>query len=61
MHLTGALFERIIPPTLEELTAMSIDVLVPGHCSGWRIQRGLAHRMPDAYVPSNVGSIVRFG
>jgi metal-dependent hydrolase (beta-lactamase superfamily II) len=40
---------------------MSIDVLVPGHCSGWKIQQELAHRMPDAYVPSNVGSTVRFG
>ena len=61
MHLTGALFERIIPLTIEELVTMGVDVLVPGHCSGWKAQQELAHRLPAAYIPSNVGSTVRFG
>ncbi len=60
MHLTGGLFEKIIAPTIEELTAMSIGTVVPCHCSGWKAQQQLALRLPDAYVQSSVGSTVRF-
>jgi len=60
MHLTGALFEKIIPPTIEELTSMAIGTVVPCHCSGWKAQQELARRLPDAYVQSSVGSTIRF-
>jgi hypothetical protein len=44
MHLTGALFEPIIAPTIDELTQMGIGRLVPGHCSGWKAMQELARR-----------------
>lgn len=60
MHLTGALFERIIPPTLDELTSMGIGTLVPGHCTGWKAMQELSRRLPSAYVQSTVGTTVSF-
>ena len=60
MHLTGGLFERIIPRTVDEVAAIAPDVLVPGHCTGWRATHLLAARMPDAYLPANVGTRYHF-
>jgi 7,8-dihydropterin-6-yl-methyl-4-(beta-D-ribofuranosyl)aminobenzene 5'-phosphate synthase len=34
LHLTGGLFEPIIPRTIEELAEIGPDVVVPGHCTG---------------------------
>jgi 7,8-dihydropterin-6-yl-methyl-4-(beta-D-ribofuranosyl)aminobenzene 5'-phosphate synthase len=39
MHLTGGIFERLIPRTLDELAAISPRWLVPGHCTGWKATR----------------------
>lgn len=36
MHLTGGLFEPIIPRTISELVAIGPDFVLPGHCTGWR-------------------------
>jgi len=60
MHLTGALFEPIIGPTIEELTGMGIARLVPGHCSGWKAMQELSRRLPEAYVQTSVGTTVVF-
>lgn len=60
MHLTGGLFEAIIPRTVDEVAALAPDVLVPGHCTGWRATHLLAARLPDAYLPANVGTRYRF-
>jgi 7,8-dihydropterin-6-yl-methyl-4-(beta-D-ribofuranosyl)aminobenzene 5'-phosphate synthase len=61
LHLTGGLFEPIIPDTLDALEAMQPDVIVAGHCTGWKAQQRLATRLPDAYVPSSVGTQLWFG
>jgi len=55
-HLTGALFEPIIGPTLDALAELRPDVVVPAHCTGWRAQHGLAHRLPDAFIQNTVGT-----
>jgi 7,8-dihydropterin-6-yl-methyl-4-(beta-D-ribofuranosyl)aminobenzene 5'-phosphate synthase len=60
MHLTGGLFEAIIPRTLDEVAAIGPDVLVPGHCTGWRAVHQLATRLPDVYLPANVGTRYHF-
>jgi 7,8-dihydropterin-6-yl-methyl-4-(beta-D-ribofuranosyl)aminobenzene 5'-phosphate synthase len=60
MHLTGGLFEAIIPRTIEEVAAIGPDVLVPGHCTGWRAVHQLAARLPDAFLPANVGTRYHF-
>jgi 7,8-dihydropterin-6-yl-methyl-4-(beta-D-ribofuranosyl)aminobenzene 5'-phosphate synthase len=60
MHLSGPVFEPLIPPTLDELVAIGPDWVVPGHCTGWRAQHELARRLPAAYVQTSVGTRLRF-
>ncbi len=60
LHLTGGLFEPIIPPTMVELEGFKPDVIVPGHCTGWKAIHEIARRMPGSFVPTAVGTTVRF-
>jgi 7,8-dihydropterin-6-yl-methyl-4-(beta-D-ribofuranosyl)aminobenzene 5'-phosphate synthase len=60
LHLTGGLFEPIIPQTVEELVRIAPDVIVPGHCTGWKATHETARRLPLAYVQTSVGTTVRF-
>jgi 7,8-dihydropterin-6-yl-methyl-4-(beta-D-ribofuranosyl)aminobenzene 5'-phosphate synthase len=57
-HLTGAVFEPIIPPTVDGLAGLAPDYLVPAHCTGWRAMRELATRLPDAFIPNSIGTRV---
>ena len=59
LHLGGPAFEPIIGPTVEALATMAPDLVVPGHCTGWRAQHALAAALPDAWVTSSVGSSYR--
>jgi 7,8-dihydropterin-6-yl-methyl-4-(beta-D-ribofuranosyl)aminobenzene 5'-phosphate synthase len=56
LHLSGPAFEPIIGPTVQALTELEPDLLVPGHCTGWRAQHDLAAALPDAWVPSSSGT-----
>jgi 7,8-dihydropterin-6-yl-methyl-4-(beta-D-ribofuranosyl)aminobenzene 5'-phosphate synthase len=60
LHLTGGIFEPIIPRTIDELAAIGPEVLVPSHCTGWKATHELARRMPDAYVHASVGTRLHF-
>lgn len=40
---------------------MQPDAVVAGHCTGWKAQQQIAARPPAAYVPSSVGTQLRFG
>ncbi|EWM10497.1 LOW QUALITY PROTEIN: metallo-beta-lactamase, partial [Kutzneria sp. 744] len=42
LHLSGPAFEPIISPTVAAFTDLAPDLLVPGHCTGWRAQHALA-------------------
>ncbi len=55
-HLTGRLFEAIIPQTVAALAAEHPSIVVPAHCTGWTAQLALANGLPDAYTPNAVGS-----
>jgi 7,8-dihydropterin-6-yl-methyl-4-(beta-D-ribofuranosyl)aminobenzene 5'-phosphate synthase len=55
-HLSGTLFEPLIPRVLDELAAMNPGVLVPAHCTGWRAQHAMSARFPTAFVPNSVGT-----
>jgi len=55
-HLTGALFEPIIGPTVAGLGELAPDVLLPAHCTGWRAMHELANRMPGAFIANSVGT-----
>ena len=60
MHLTGGIYEQIIPRTMDELAALAPAVVVPGHCTGWTAQHALARRLPDAYIQTSVGAVLHF-
>ena len=55
-HLATALFEPIIPPTVEALREFGPEVVVPSHCTGWRAIHALAAAFPDAFIPGSVGT-----
>jgi 7,8-dihydropterin-6-yl-methyl-4-(beta-D-ribofuranosyl)aminobenzene 5'-phosphate synthase len=60
LHLTGGLFEAIIPRTIDELAAIGPDVVLPGHCTGWKATHLLSARLPDPCLQSNVGTRLHF-
>ncbi len=55
-HLTGGLFEPIIPATIAGLKAIKPRYIMPGHCTGWFAMHKIAQAMPEAYIPNNVGT-----
>ncbi len=59
-HLTGAIFEPIIAPTVAALKEIKPAVLVPEHCTGWKAHLALARELPEAYVPNSVGTRLVF-
>jgi 7,8-dihydropterin-6-yl-methyl-4-(beta-D-ribofuranosyl)aminobenzene 5'-phosphate synthase len=60
MHLTGAIMEPVIPTTLDALSDIAPDVLVPGHCTGWKATHEVARRFASTYVQSSVGTRLHF-
>ena len=58
-HLGGPWFEPIIGPTVAALTELAPDLIVPGHCTGWRAQHALAATLPDAWVAGSSGTTYR--
>jgi 7,8-dihydropterin-6-yl-methyl-4-(beta-D-ribofuranosyl)aminobenzene 5'-phosphate synthase len=56
LHLTGAVFEPIIAPTLKELKAIAPRLVMPGHCTGWKAIHAFAREFPDAFVQGSVGT-----
>ncbi len=55
-HLTGGLFEPIIPATIAALKAIGPRYVMPGHCTGWSATHRIAQAMPEAYINSSVGT-----
>jgi 7,8-dihydropterin-6-yl-methyl-4-(beta-D-ribofuranosyl)aminobenzene 5'-phosphate synthase len=55
-HPTRPGFEPIIGPTVDALTELAPDVIVPAHCTGWRAQHRQAAALPEAFVPNAVGA-----
>lgn len=59
-HLTGGLYEAIIPRTVEELSAIGPRFIVPGHCTGWRAIHAFARQMPEAFLQTSVATRFEF-
>jgi 7,8-dihydropterin-6-yl-methyl-4-(beta-D-ribofuranosyl)aminobenzene 5'-phosphate synthase len=59
LHLGGPAFESLISPTVGALIAMAPELVVPGHCTGWRAQHALASALPDAWLAGSSGSSYR--
>jgi 7,8-dihydropterin-6-yl-methyl-4-(beta-D-ribofuranosyl)aminobenzene 5'-phosphate synthase len=55
-HLSGPIFEPLIPAVCEAFAEMAPEVIVATHCTGWRAIQKLAATFPDAFIPSCVGT-----
>lgn len=55
-HLTGGLFEPIIPATIAALQQIKPRYVMPGHCTGWSATHQIARAMPAAFIPNSVGT-----
>ena len=60
MHLSGGMFEPIIPSTLDDVAAIAPDYLVAGHCTGYKALAAIVQRFPDQCLASSVGSRYSF-
>lgn len=56
MHLSGGLFETIIPRTIDELEGLKPKFIVPCHCSGLKAVSEIARKLPDAFLQNSVGT-----
>lgn len=54
LHLSGAT-EKIIPQTLADLGQFGLELLAPGHCTGWRAISAMTGIFGDSLVPLAVG------
>lgn len=59
-HLTGGIYEKIIPTTIHELQKIHPTYLMPGHCTGLSAISQMALAMPKAFIPNNVGTTLVF-
>ena len=55
-HLTGAVFEPIIPPTVAALAELAPDHVLPAHCTGWQAMHELAGALPGAFIANSIGT-----
>ncbi|HEV8718488.1 MAG TPA: MBL fold metallo-hydrolase [Candidatus Binatia bacterium] len=55
-HLSGLLFEPIIPPTVAALKELNPEMIVPAHCTGWKAVHAIARDLPQAFVQNSVGT-----
>lgn len=61
LHLSGAAPEKVIPETVQGLTAFGLQMIVPAHCTGWRAVTALVNTFGDGVVaPAAVGKHYTF-
>ena len=56
LHLTGAIFEPIISPTVQELKSIGPRLIMPGHCTGWKATHEFAREFPNEFIQPSVGT-----
>lgn len=55
-HLTGRIFEPVIPATVAALQEIKPAYVMPAHCTGWLAMHKIAGAMPEAFIPNSVGT-----
>ncbi|KAJ9498282.1 hypothetical protein H2202_006433 [Exophiala xenobiotica] len=58
-HLVGP-NEAFVKQTVADLKELDPDILMPGHCSGWRAKVEIESVMPGKLAPSTVGTKFSF-
>jgi 7,8-dihydropterin-6-yl-methyl-4-(beta-D-ribofuranosyl)aminobenzene 5'-phosphate synthase len=56
MHLTGGVFEPLIPRTIDELEQLKPNFIIPCHCSGLKALTEISKNMPNAFIQNSVGT-----
>lgn len=56
MHLTGGVFELLIPRTIDELEMLEPRFLIPCHCSGLKAMGEISKQIPNAFIQNSVGT-----
>ena len=59
-HLSGPLFEQIIPQTIDEMKKIKPDYLVPMHCTGWNAINQFKKEMPCNVIINTIGTTYIF-
>jgi len=59
-HLTGAIMEPNVGPTIEEMKKIGPDFVVPMHCTGWKAINRFAQEMPEQFLLNSVGTTYVF-
>ena len=58
LHLSGAT-EKIIPQTVADLRQFDLQLIAPGHCTGWRALSVMSNAFGEELVPLAVGKRYR--
>ncbi len=58
-HLVGGR-EPPVKETVQGFKELDTHILMPGHCSGWRVKYEIEKQMPGRLVPCTVGSKITF-
>jgi 7,8-dihydropterin-6-yl-methyl-4-(beta-D-ribofuranosyl)aminobenzene 5'-phosphate synthase len=59
-HLSGPLFDPVIPPTVAAMKDIAPRMIVPMHCTGWKAVTQFAAEMPGQFVLNTVGTTYIF-
>ena len=59
-HLSGPVFEPIIPDTIEAMKEINPKRLVPMHCTGWNAIKAFEAAMPEAFALNASGTTYQF-
>jgi len=59
-HLTGPAFASRIIPTIDAMTAIDPDYIVPMHCTGWNAINRFMESMPKRCILNTVGTTYVF-
>jgi len=54
MHLSGGVFESIIPKTVDELEKHKPRFIIPCHCTGLKAVNEIARRMTSSLIQNSV-------
>ena len=54
LHLSGAT-EKIMPQTVADMRQFDLQLIAPGHCTGWRAVNAMSKVFGDELVPLAVG------
>ncbi len=59
-HLTGGLFEPIIPPTVKSLSELGPRWMIPTHCTGWKATKAFQNHFEESFIQNSVGTVYQF-